>query len=110
MDEIELRVFLGRLLQHLTQMVESSREAQALVQNAVRQADAARREPLPPTREMIISAFEAAGNVGLARAEIIAAIHRDYGIDVSPDTVTTTLLRMQKGSLVTRRGLLWFLR
>jgi hypothetical protein len=110
MDEIELRVFLGRLLQHLTQLVESSREAQSLVQNAVRQLDADRREPLPGTREMIVSVIEAAGNVGLARAEIIAAIDRDYGLDISPDTVTTTLVRMQKGSLVTRRGLLWFLR
>jgi hypothetical protein len=109
-SEIELRVLLGRLLHRLRQMEESAREARSLVQDAVRQIDANRIEPLPVTREMIVSVIEAAGSVGLERNEIIAAIDRDYGADVSPDTVTTTLLRMQKAGLVSRRGRLWSLR
>jgi DNA-binding CsgD family transcriptional regulator len=108
--EIERRVFLGRLLERLRQIEESARAAVWLVQNEVRRIDANRTEPLPATREMIVSVIKAAGNVGLARAEIITAIDRDYGLDVSPDTVTTTLLRMQKAGLVSRHGLLWSLR
>jgi hypothetical protein len=109
-SEIELRVLLGRLLHRLTQMEESASEARSLVQDAVHQIDANRIEPLPVTREMIVSVIEAADKVGLERNEIIAAIDRDYGVDVSPDTVTTTLLRMQKAGLVARRGRLWSLR
>jgi hypothetical protein len=108
--EIELRVLLGRLLERLTQMEESAREARSLVEDAVRQIDANRTEPLPVAREMIVSVIEAAGDVGLERNEIIAAIDRDYGVEVSPNTVTTTLLRMQKAGLVSRRGRLWALR
>jgi hypothetical protein len=59
---------------------------------------------------MIVAVMRAAGNVGLSRAEIITAIHRDYGSNLPPNTATTTLLRMQRGGLVSRRGLSWFLR
>ena len=42
-------------------------------------------------------------------AEAIAAVHRDYGFQLSPDSATTTLLRMQRADLALRDGLLWFL-
>ena len=54
--------------------------------------------------------MQMAGNIGLAPSEIIGAIERDFGLQISPDTATTTLLRMQRAGLVARRGLVWSLR
>jgi|SRR5271166_2874528 len=108
--EIERRVFLGRLLQRIRQAAESLSEAGSLIEDELRRIDANRTEPLPVTREMIVSVMKAGGHLGLERNQIIASIDRDYGVEVSPDTVTTTLLRMQKAGLVWRRGRLWSLR
>ena len=108
--EIDLLVLLRRLSERLRQIEESAREASFLVQDAVRRIDANRTEPLPVMREMIIAVIQAAGNIGLDRSEIIAAVDLDYGVEISPNTVTTTLLRMQKAGIASRRGRLWSLR
>jgi hypothetical protein len=107
--ESELRMMLGRLLDQLTQIEESFRAARELVQDTVYQIDANRTEPLPVTRDMIVAVMREAGNPGLARSDIIAAVHRDYGIQLPPNTTTTTLLRMQRAGLVWRDGLYWSL-
>ena len=108
--DLELRIALARLLQHLQQMEQSSRAARVVVEDAVAQIDANRTERLPHTRDMIAAVLRAAGNTGLSRAKIIAAVRRDYGVQLTPNTATTTLLRMQRVGLVLRRELLWFLR
>jgi hypothetical protein len=108
--DLELRIALARLLQRLQQMGESVHAAAVVVQDAVDQIDANRTERLPPTRDMIATVLRAGGNTGLPRSEIIAAVRRDYGVQLTPNTATTTLLRMQEGGLVLRRKLLWFLR
>jgi hypothetical protein len=107
--ESELRIMLGRLLDHLTRMEESARAARFLVQDAANRIDANRTEPLPVTRDMIAAVMREAGNPGLARSEIMAAVYRDYGVQLSPNTATTTLLRMQRAGLVWRDGLYWSL-
>jgi hypothetical protein len=108
-SDIELRVTLGRLLVHLQEMEDSARAARALVQAAVVQIDANRTERLPPARDMIVAVLQPAGAGGLARTEIIAAVHRDYGVHLQPNTATTTLLRMQQTGLVWREGRFWVL-
>jgi hypothetical protein len=108
--DLELRIALARLLQHLQQMEQSARAARVVVEDAVAQIDANRTERLPPTRDMIAAVLRVAGKTGLARSEIIDAVRRDYGVQLTPNTATTTLLRMQRVGLVLRRELLWFLR
>jgi len=116
-SEIELRVKIGRLVEHLTQMEESARShwestrsALGAAQSALDHIDTTRSEPLPVTREMILEVLRAAGaDAALARADIIAAVHRDYGVELAPKSVTTTLLRMQRVGLVWRDGLCWLL-
>ena len=102
---------LGRLLEHLTQMERSAQAARAIVQIAVNEIDANRSQRLPVARDMIIAVMRAAGNVGLSRSDIIAAIKRDYGVDIPPNTVTGTLLRMQRAGLARQPGYVeWFLK
>jgi hypothetical protein len=108
-DEIALRIMLGRLLEQLVQMEASAHSARALVQNEIYRLDMSRNTPLPVTRDMITAAMRAAGNSGLTRSEIIAAIRRDYGIELPPNTATTTLLRMRRAGLVQRDEFSWFL-
>jgi hypothetical protein len=108
-DELELRIMLGRLLERLTQMEESARSARDLVQTEIYRLDATRSQPLPVTRDMIVTVMRAARNTGLTRADIIAAIHRDYGFELPPNTATTTLLRMRQVKVVRRDGGRWFL-
>jgi hypothetical protein len=107
--DLELRIALARLLEPLEQMEQSDRGTRAGVQDAVVQIDANRTERLPPTRDMIAAVLRAAANTGLPRSEIITAVRRDYGVQLTPNTATTTLLRMQRVDLVLRRELLWFL-
>jgi hypothetical protein len=116
-SQIELRIKLGRLQERLTQMAaiarafeENARAAAAIIQSALDQIDSTRTEPLPVTREIILEVLRAAGNgAALARADIIAAAHRDYGVQLAPNSVTTTLLRMQRAGLVWRDGVYWSL-
>jgi hypothetical protein len=116
-SDIELRVKLGRLQRQLRQMAGAARAfaehagaADAIIQSALDQIDTTRTEPLPVTREMILEVLRAAGRgAALARADIIDAAHRDYGVQLSPNSVTTTLLRMQRAGLVSRDGLYWSL-
>jgi hypothetical protein len=109
--EIEHRIVLGRVLQHLTQMEQSARAARQLVQDAVSKIDGNRTAAQPPVaREMIIRALREGANQGLTRAEIMSGIHRDYGVEMAPNTATTTLLRMRKAGLARKSGLFWFLR
>lgn len=108
-DDLELRILLGRLLEHLKQMENSARSACALVQHEISRIDATRSEPLPRTREMIASVMHAAGDPGLRRSDIIAHVRRDYGIALTPNNATTCLRRMQLAGLVGLDGLFWFL-
>ena len=108
--DLELRIALARLLQRVQQMEEGFRAVGVVLQDAVAQIDANRTERLPPTRDMIATVLRASGNTGLPRSGIIAAVRRDYGVQLTPNTATTILLRMQEGGLVLRRKLLWFLR
>jgi hypothetical protein len=107
--EIERRMTLGRLLDHMKRSVQSGQIACAILEAQIREIDANRTEPLPVAREMITAVIEAAGNRGLTRADIISGIERDYGAAISPNTVTGTLLRMQARGLASRRGPIWFL-
>jgi len=63
----------------------------------------------PPVRHMISAALEHAAPEGLSRAEIAAAISRDYGSKISGHTLTVTLLRMHAAGRVRRVGQTWFL-
>jgi hypothetical protein len=108
--EIEHRIVLGRVLQHLTQMEQSARAARQLVQDAVSKIDGNRAAQPPVARDMIIRALREGANQGLTRAEIMSGVHRDYGVEMAPNTATTTLLRMQKAGLARKSGLFWFLR
>ena len=92
-DEIERRIVLGRTLAHMEQSVSSAQAACAILQAQIAEIDANRTEPLPVARKMIIAVVTAAGNRGLTRAEIISGIKRDYGAEISPHTITGTLLR-----------------
>lgn len=107
--EIEHRVVMGRLLEYLIQMERSARTARAIVQDAIKKLDRSGTAHPPITRDMIIAVMRAAHNEGLSRADIMAAINRDYGVKASPHTITTTLLRMRNANLASRRGVLWFL-
>jgi hypothetical protein len=105
--------FLDQLrnrLSHFERWGEATRSMYSLLQAELHRLDMNRTKRLPLTRDMIAAVMRAAGNVGLARSEIVAAIERDFGLQISPDTVTTTLLRMQRVGLVARRGVGWFLR
>jgi hypothetical protein len=65
---------------------------------------------LPFVRGMISAALEYAAPEGLLRAEIAAAISRDYGIiKISLNTLTGTLARMHAAGRIRRVGLTWFL-
>ena len=98
--DIENRITLGRLLEHLKQMEKSARAAREIVQDAVAEIDVdITRRGRPVAREMIITALRAADNQGLSRAEILAAVHRDFGVEMAANTATTTLLRMQNAGL-----------
>ena len=108
-NEIEHRILLGRLLQHLTQMEQSARAARQLVQDAVTKIDGNRTAHPPVAREMIIRALREGANQGLTRAEIMSGVQRDYGVELAPNTATTTLLRMQKAGLTRKGGLFWYL-
>jgi hypothetical protein len=108
--EIQQRIVLGRLLEHLTQMEHSARAARAIIQNAMAEIETNRTERLPVAREMIIAVLQASGNEGLSRSEIMAGVDRDYGVPITANTATTTLLRMQRAGLASRFGLLWVLK
>ena len=109
-NEIQHRIVLGRLLEHLTQMEHSARAARAIIQNAMAEIETNRTERLPVAREMIIAVLRASGNEGLSRSEIMAGVDRDYGVPITANTTTTTLMRMQRAGLASRFGLLWFLK
>jgi hypothetical protein len=109
-SEIQHRIVLGRLLEHLTQMEQSVRAARAIVQNAVAEIKTNRTERLPVARDMIIAVLRASENEGLSRSEIMAAVDRDYGVPITANTTTTTLMRMQRAGLASRGGLYWFLK
>ncbi len=103
-----LRMRLARLLeslerQHLATVM--------LLQGCLEEVKAAAVEdPLPPAREMIIQALQYAAPHGLSRSDILAAIRRDYGVEVSANTLTGTLSRMHAANLVRRVGQTWFIR
>jgi hypothetical protein len=107
-SEIEHRVLLGRLLVELTQMEQSARTARQLVHDAVIKIDGNRMAAPPVAREMIFRVLRDDGD-GLDRAAIISGVHRDYGLELAPNTATTTLLRMQGAGLVRKLGRYWFL-
>jgi hypothetical protein len=107
--KIECRLMLGRLSEHLIQMEKSARAAREIVQSAISEIDATRTAQLPTARVMISVILHAAGNQGLTRSDIMAGVKRDFGVPMTPNTATTTLLRMQKARLAFRRGRLWFL-
>jgi hypothetical protein len=98
------------MLEHMQQSVRSGQAACASLQAQIAELDANRTTPLPVTREMIKAVMSSTGNRGLTRADIIAGIKRDYGAEISPNTVTGTLLRMQNTGLAWRRGPIWFLK
>jgi hypothetical protein len=58
---------------------------------------------------MIIRVLREGRNQGITRAEIISGVYRDYGVEMAPNTATTTLLRMQRAGLTQKKGLYWFL-
>jgi hypothetical protein len=66
-------------------------------------------EPLPGTRDMILEALQYVSPAGLTRSEIGDAIRRDYGVDVSVNTLTGTLSRMHAARTLRRVGQTWFL-
>lgn len=109
-SEIDLRIKLGRMLEHMQQSVRSGQAACTVLQAQIAELDANRTTPLPVARQMITAVMSSAGNRGLTRADIIAAIKRDYGAEISPNTITGTLLRMQNNALAWRRGPIWFLK
>jgi hypothetical protein len=108
-DELGLRITLGRLLEHLAEMEKSARSARELIQSEIWRLDATRSKPLPRTRDMIAAVMRAAGNVGLARSDIIAAVDRDYGVLLAPNNATTCLLRMRRAGLARFDEQFWFL-
>jgi hypothetical protein len=57
---------------------------------------------------MISAALECAAPGGLSRAEIAAAISRDYGIKISVNTLTGTLSRMHAAGRIRGVGQTWF--
>jgi hypothetical protein len=63
-----------------------------------------------PVRDMILAALEYASPDGLTRSEIAAAIRRDYGIEISVNTLTGTLSRMNAAATIRRVGQAWFMR
>jgi hypothetical protein len=102
-----MRVMLGRIL---ARMEERHRENEAdisLVREVVAQLDASGQVARPATRQMIVDALR--NEPGLTRQEIVAAIWRDYGIDVPPNTITGTLRRMEADLMVRHGGQRWFL-
>ena len=109
-SEIQHRIVLGRLLEHLTQMEHSARAARAIIKDAMAEIATNRTERLPVAREMIIAVLRASGNEGLSRSEVIAGVDRDYGVPMTANTATTTLLRMQRAGLASRGGRFWFLK
>jgi hypothetical protein len=64
---------------------------------------------LPRVRQMILAALEHAAPEGLSRAEIAAAISRDYGVQISLNTLTGTLTVMHAAGRIRRAGYTWFL-
>ena len=58
---------------------------------------------------MVSAALEYAAPEGLSRAEIAAAISREYGIEISVNTLTGTLVRMHAAGRIRRVGQTWFL-
>jgi hypothetical protein len=108
-NEVENRVLLGRLLEHLNHMEQSARAARQLVHDAVVKIDGNRAVQPPVAREMIIRVLRDGQNQGLTRSEIMSGIERDYGVEIAPNTATTTLLRMQKAGLARKAGLYWFI-
>ena len=66
-NEIEHRILLGRILEHLTQMEQSVRVARELVQDAVSRIDRNRSVRPPTAREMIIRVLREEGAEGLSR-------------------------------------------
>jgi hypothetical protein len=107
-DELELRIMLGRLLERLNQLQESLRSTCEFVQSEVWRLDATRSKRLP-TRDMIAAVMRATGNDGRTRADIIADVHRDYGVQLAPNNATTCLRRMQQAGLVRLDGQFWYL-
>jgi hypothetical protein len=101
------RVLFGRLSEHLRLIGEHARAAVDLLENAITQIDRNRTQPLPTIRWMLLAAIKGDARIGLTRSEIVDAVHRDYGVLLSPATVTTTLSRMLKAGLVVRRGVRW---
>jgi len=104
---MDTRVMLGRLLESMQSAHQAQGEAIAALRAVITQLDASGEIKVPPVRDMILEAL--AGNPGLSRAEIMQIVWRDYGVDLSPNTVTGTLARMRKDRQVRRRGQLWFL-
>src|SRR5438270_9417613 len=90
-------------------MEQSARVACQLVRDAVIKIDGDRTIQPPVARTMIIRVLREEGNQGTTRAEIISGVYRDYGVEMAPNTATTTLLRMQKAGLLRKSGLFWFL-
>jgi hypothetical protein len=103
----EMRVMLGRLLQRMEQRHRLHEADISLVREVVAQLDASGEVTRPPTRQMIVDALR--NEPGLSRQEIVAAIRRDYGIEVPPNTITGTLRRMETDGMVRHRGQRWFL-
>jgi hypothetical protein len=104
---MDTRVMLGRLLENMQAAHETQGAAIAALRSIILQLDTSGQVKVPPVRDMIAEAL--ASNPGLTRAEIMQVSRRDYGVDLSPNTVTGTLARMRKERLVRRRGQLWFL-
>jgi DNA-binding transcriptional ArsR family regulator len=103
----EMRVMLGRLLQRMEQRHRLHEADISLVREVVAQLDASGEVTRPPTRQMIVDALR--NEPGLSRQEIVAAIRRDYGIEVPPNTITGTLRRMETDGMVRHRGQRWLL-
>lgn len=59
---------------------------------------------------MIWAALEYAAPQGLTRGEIANAILRDYGTEISTNTLTGTLTRMRAVANIRRTGQTWFTR
>jgi hypothetical protein len=107
-EPMDTRVMLGRLLQSLEKAHNAQGDALDTLRAIIAQTDASGQVKIPPVREMIRDVLLDNYAFGMNRSEIINQIRRDYGVDMSPNTVTGTLARMQREKIVLRRGQIWF--
>jgi len=103
-DAAKLAMKLARQIESLHRQVTQLRGCL----DEIRAAGAGAR--LPPVRDMIIVALAYAAPEGLTRSEIAEAIRRDYGTEISVNTLTGTLSRMHAADAIRRAGQTWFMR